>query len=137
LNSNTSILDKSIIRHAVTKGPTTPINFMEAALTDELTYRISSHNACHIEEDEEGKTYIRLYHLYLEQAEVMLYRINVYDPLPEFVIYTDDIPRWLDDSLSGLDETSRKRIVTEAVRRIYESVDPEYFHTNGIYGKIR
>jgi hypothetical protein len=106
-------------------------------LTDERTYRLSSFNACYIEENDDGNMCIRLYHLYLEQAEHTLYWMNVCDPIPEFAIFTGDIPSWLMDALAGLNKVAMKRIITNTVRRIYESVDPEFFHTNGIYGKIR
>ena len=103
-----------------------------AAVEDKLVMLISSYNTAEI--DEEG---IHITWQYLEQAKALIYRINVYDPLPEFVIFTSDLPRWLLEELGRCEKVTMKRIITNVVRRIYESVDPEYFHTNGIYGKIR
>ena len=44
----------------------------------------------------------------------------------------EDIPIGLAEALQGLGEDAKKRAITNAVRRIYESINPEYFHTNGI-----
>lgn len=106
--------------------------FSTGALEDKLVEIISSYNTADIDEDG-----IHLKWHYIDQAEALIYRINVYDPLPEFVIFTSDMPEWLLEALSGLGKAAMKRIITNAVRRIYESVDPVYFHTNGIYGKVR
>jgi hypothetical protein len=108
-----------------------------AALEDVLVKTISSKNTFHIDEDENGENEIRIHWMYLEQAEALLDCINIYDPLPEFVIFTEDIPEGLIQALDSLGKVLMKRVITNAVRRIYESIDPEYFHTNGIYGKIR
>ena len=104
-----------------------------AAVEDKLVEVISSDNTCEI--DDENRIHIKW--AYLEQAEALIYRINVYDPLPEFVIFTSDLPRWLLDELGHCGKVAMKRVITNAVRRIYESIDPEYFHINGIYGKVR
>lgn len=112
------------------------LQYTGAAIIDELTFRLSSFNACHLEEDLDGNTFIRIHHPYLQQAEANLYKCNIYDHPPQFVIFKADLPKWLMDSLATLDKVTMKRIITDAVRRIYESIDPEYFHTNGIYGKV-
>ena len=101
-----------------------------AAIEDRLVSIISSHNVFEI--DEEG---IHIKWDYLDQAKALIYRINVYDP--EFVIFTEHISEELSQELNSLGKVLRKKIITNAVRRIYESVDHEYFHTNGIYGKVR
>lgn len=103
-----------------------------AAVEDKLVLTISSHNTAEI--DEEG---IHIKWHYLDQAKALIYRINVYDPLPEFVIFTEDIPEGLSQQLNGLGKVLKKKVITNAVRRIYESVDPEYFHKNGISGKVK
>lgn len=103
-----------------------------AAIEDELVEGISSYNTSEIFEN---TIYIKWH--YLDQAEALIYRINVYDPLPEFVIFTEDIPQQLIKELNNLGKNTMKKVVTNAVRRIYESVDPDYFHTNGIFGKVR
>ncbi len=73
----------------------------------------------------------------LSLAEGLVYKVNVSDPIPPFVIWEEDMPLGLVMALEQLGEVSMNRAITNVVRRIYESVDPEYFHTNGIYGKIR
>ena len=103
-----------------------------AALEDKLVEQISSHNSFEIDEDG-----IHIKWHYLNQAEALIYRINVYDPLPEFVIFSEDIRIGLSQELNSFREVLQKKIITNVVRRIYASVDPEYFHTNGIYGKVR
>jgi hypothetical protein len=102
-----------------------------AAVEDKLVSAISSYNTAEIDEDG-----IHIKWHYLDQAMALIYHINVYDPLPEFVIFTENIPQQLSQELDRL-KVLKKKIVTNAVRRIYESVDPEYFHTNGVYGKVR
>lgn len=103
-----------------------------AAIEDRLVATISSHNTADIDQDG-----MHIKWPYLDQAKALIYRINVYDPLPEFVIFTSDLPRWLLEELGRCGKAAMKRIITNAVRRIYESVDPDYFHINGIYGKVR
>lgn len=112
-------------------------NYTLAALEDELVKTISSHNIIHIEEDDDGNEYIRIMHDYLEQAEWLLYRINVYQPILEFIIFEDDIPKRLVKALERQGKKGMYCIVTNAVRRVLESVNEEYFHTNGIYGKVK
>lgn len=107
-------------------------NLSISAIEDKLVSTISSCNT--IEIDEDG-IHIKWY--YLDQAKALIYWINLYDPLPEFVIFTEDIPIKFSQVLDSLGNVLKKKIITNAVRRIYESVDPEYFHTNGIYDKVR
>lgn len=108
------------------------IQYSIAGLEDKLVEAISSHNSFEIDED-----IICIKWDYIDQAKALIYHINVYDPLPEFVIFTQHIPEWLIQELSSFGKVTIKKIITNAVRRVYESVDPEYFHTNGIYGKVR
>ena len=54
-----------------------------------------------------------------------------------FVIWPNDIPLDLAMALEGLGKIAMKRVITNAVRRLYESVDPEYYHVNGIHGKVK
>lgn len=126
IDSNNNLTDKffySQTRNAI---------LSTAAIEDELVSTISSYNTSEIDEDG-----IHIKWHYIDQAKALIYRINVYDPLPEFVIFTEHISEELSQELNSLGEVLRKKIITNAVRRIYESVDPEYFHTNGIYGKVR
>ena len=108
-----------------------------AALEDELVRVSSSKNTSDVVEEEDDNIRIFIHWVYLAQAEALIYKINANDSLPEFVIFIEDIPRGLIEELSHYGKAKMKKIITNAVRRIYESVDPEFFHTNGIYGKIK
>lgn len=103
-----------------------------AALEDKLVQTISSSSIFELNEN-----VIHIKWHYLDQAEALLYRINICDPIPEFVIFSKDLPEELIQELTSLNKPAMKKIITNVVRRIYESVDPDYFHTNGIYGKVR
>lgn len=110
-------------------------NYTSAALEDELVKVLSSKNTADVIEEEDGRNRIYIYWMYLEQAENLIYRINICKPPQEFVIWEEDIPQNLTNALEGLGKIGMKRAITNAVRRIYESVDSDYFHTNGIHGK--
>ncbi|MGH9979359.1 MAG: hypothetical protein ACRD8Z_26520 [Nitrososphaeraceae archaeon] len=47
------------------------------------------------------------------------------------------MPDGLAKELQTLDDKTKDELITNVVRRIYESVDSEYFHTNGIWGKVQ
>jgi hypothetical protein len=103
-----------------------------AALEDELVRIITSHNVFYLEEvDDSGNKCIRIKWDYLDKAKALIYKINICDPLPEFVIFTEDIPNGLLEELNRQGKIMMKMIITNAVRRIYESINPEYFYTNG------
>ena len=112
-------------------------NCTQSKLADELTLTLSSKHDCEIYEDENRQIYLSTFHPYINQAEGLVYRINVYEHPPEFVIWEEDIPQTLCKALHDLDIFARNRVITEAIRRLYESVDHEYFHVNGLHGKVR
>ncbi len=112
-------------------------NYTPAVLEDELTFLLSSKNECDKILDEEGQLHIHVFHPYLNQAEGLIYKINIYRPKPKFVIWEGDIPLGLAKALEQLGKVTMKRVITDAVRRLYESADPEYYHTNGIHGKVK
>jgi hypothetical protein len=74
---------------------------------------------------------------YIEKARRLIYRINVSKPWPTFVISEGDIPLELVKALEGLGDITMKRIVTNVIRRLYESVNFDYYHTSGMYSKVR
>lgn len=74
---------------------------------------------------------------YYAQAEYFIRRINICEPLPVFVLHIEDIPGGLAKELENLDKSTRDKLITNVVRRIYESTDPDYFYTSGIYGKVK
>jgi hypothetical protein len=114
-------------------------NFTEAALVNALTQTLSSKYECDLYEDENicGGVGLYVFHPYLNQAEGWIYKINLYRPPPVFVIWREDIPIPLTRALLRLSKVAMNRVITGAVRGIYESVDADYFHANGLYGKIR
>lgn len=112
-------------------------NFTEAALEDRLVRLLSSKCTAEVVEQEDGSQWIYIFHPYLQQAEHLLYKINVYQPLPKFVIFPEDISSGLAKELESLGKVTMSKVITNAVRRLYESINPEYYHTNGIYGKVQ
>jgi hypothetical protein len=112
-------------------------NYSAAALEDELTYLLSSKSQCEVILDEEGHLHINVFHPYQNQAEGLLHKINVYDPLPEFVIWEQDIPLGLAKALENLGNVTMEQVITNTVCRLYESVNPNYFHINGILRKVK
>ena len=114
--------------------------YTNAALEDELVKVLSSNCTAEVIEVKEiHGLHHRIYfqQTYLEQAGALLYRTNLYEPPPEFVICKQDIPERLARELQNLGKVVMKKVITGAVRRLYESVDPDYFHTNGVYGRAR
>jgi hypothetical protein len=111
-------------------------DFTQSALTDKLTLALSSKLECNVFEDEDGQPYLSLFRPYLNQAEGLIYRMNVYNPPPDFVIEENDIPNALAQAIHDLGNFAMNKIITEAIRRLYESVDHDYFHANSLYGKI-
>ena len=112
-------------------------NYTSAALEDELVCLLSSKNEAEEIYDENGNQHILVYHPYLNQAEGLIYNINIKNPLPVFIIWPNDIPLDLAKALEGLGKIAMKRVITNAVQRLYESVNLTYYHTNGICGKVK
>jgi hypothetical protein len=112
-------------------------NYTQSALADELTLALSSKLECDVYEDKDSHPYLSIFRPYLNQAEGLLYRINVYEHQLEFVIFEEDIPQTLRKALRDLGIFGRNQVITEAIRRLYESVDHNYFHVNGLHGKVR
>jgi hypothetical protein len=82
---------------------------------------------------------IYITHKYYDHAEWFIYRINVYKPTPQFIINRSDLSNRLKKEIVCLRSTptTLNEVMTTAVRRIVESVNPEYYHLSGIHGKIR
>jgi hypothetical protein len=112
-------------------------HFTVAALTDELVRLFSSKCTAEVVEQDDGSQWIYIFHSYLQQAEERLYKVNVSQPLPKFVIFPEDIPAGLTKELKSIGKVKMNEVITNAVRRLYESIDFDYYHTNGIYGKVK
>jgi len=135
IDSNAKELNKSSQSDTDSNFTDNPYElFSISAIEDELTSRLSSTNEFYVNEKTRE---IRITWKYLDRAKKLLYCINLYDPAPEFLISSSDIPQKLSDELNHLDEMTKLEVITNVIRRIYESIDPPYFHKNGIYGKIK
>jgi hypothetical protein len=75
-------------------------HYTVAALEDELVRLLSSKCTAEVvEQEEDGNQWIYISHPYLQQAQHLLYKVNVYHPLPKFVIFPEDIPKGLVNEL--------------------------------------
>jgi hypothetical protein len=80
-----------------------------------------------------------IYYPYQEQARENLYKINLSNRPIIFEIYQCHLHPKLQKELfkiKQIDNNRYERIVTNSVKRLYESENFEYFHTSGISGKI-
>ena len=76
---------------------------------------------------------------YVEQAKAILYRINVFQPVPVFVINSSDLPKSLRRELEKFVNYPEQfdEIIMGAVSRILEDVNPRYFRVSGVRRSIR
>lgn len=105
-------------------------------LIDELVFHLGSINSFKINELTRE---IHISHKYYDRADLLIYRINVYEPIPEFEINLSDLTNGLKRDILKLTSTpaALDNIMTNTVRRIVEAVNPEYYHLAGIHGKIK
>lgn len=112
--------------------------FTTAALKDELTKQLSSKIEI-VGNPETLDIDIRFkYHVL---AGKLLYRINLARPVPVFEINLSDLSlelvAGLEELVVGDDDSALDDIAKDAISRMYESVNSDYFHTSGVRGKIR
>ena len=62
-----------------------------------------------------------------EQAIHLMYRIPVYTPIPPFIIDSSHLEKDVYNDLIGLDEECRNSVVKEAIGKIFENLNSEYF----------
>jgi hypothetical protein len=103
-------------------------------IKDELTYQLSS--KCIIN----WKT-LEFTHKYIERAEFVLYRINLWDPAtpPVFVINTSDLTPSLRTELERLKSSSPRqfdKIATESIQTLFEGINERYYHVAGLPYKV-
>ena len=120
------------------KSPGYHSHWSTLAIVDELTYQLSS--ACAFTIDENTKQ-IHILHKYYDQAEFVLYRINIWNfsKPPVFVINCADISQVLQNELEQLKESNFRlfdRVVTEAIQSLMEAINDRYYHVSGIAYKI-
>lgn len=111
-----------------------PSDFRTVAATkDELIFQLSSVRSFTINENTRA---IYITHKYYEQAEFVLYRINIWNPStpPIFIINCADLSRTLLCELAQLKKTDPPifdRIVT-AIQSLMEGINERYYHVSGI-----
>ena len=105
-------------------------------LVDELAFCLSSVASYIIKE---YTNQIHIIHKYSAQAEWMFHRINIWKPTPEFVINISDLTSRLKQELKEISSTPEtlNYVITQAVAKIFEAVNFEYYHRSGIAGKLR
>jgi hypothetical protein len=104
-------------------------------IEDELLLHLSTYAEAEIL----NKNKILIRHPYQEEAEFILYRINLAKPIPVFIIFESLLPKRIRQELIDLkkfDINEFNRTVTNVLKRLYEAIDYEYFHISGISGKI-
>ena len=120
-------------------------------IEDELVLHLSSYYDSEIKEENASNINsnnnnnnnnikeIVIKHPYQEQSKRMLYKINLANRPLVFKIHSNTLSPKLKEELNQLYKTNKEvfnEIVTNSVKRLYESIDYQYFHTNGIGGKI-
>jgi hypothetical protein len=108
-----------------------------AATKDELAFQLSSANSFLINR---SNNEIHITHKYYDQAQYLLFRLNLHDPPPFFIINLSDLSSRLRAELRLVHKSSFKlldEVVTYAIERILESVDGRYYHVNVLFGKTR
>jgi hypothetical protein len=105
-----------------------------AALEDELAFCL-----CSVKLYFKDTKEIHIIHKYYDQAESMIYRINVWQPPPVFVINLSDLTPKLKNELENLLVTPEtlNRVVIHAICRIFENIDERYYHLSGIMNRIK
>ena len=135
-NSNDKSLSKS-------KGNYFNLPWSISKIEDELVLHLSSYYDAEINEGVSNTNNnvkeIVIKHPYQEQAKSILYKINLANKPLVLNIYNNTLSTKLKEELNQLYNTNKgvfNEIVTNSVKRLYESIDYQYFHMNGIGGKI-
>ena len=76
---------------------------------------------------------------YEKQAEVILYRINIYSPAPAFILYASDLVQGsqLERELSSLDEEELDDVLREAIYRLLDELNVSDFKIDVLRRNIR
>ena len=124
------------------------VNYFELSwsisrIEEELVLHLSSYSDAEINEyknnSSNSNNEIIVKHPYQEQAHDLLYKINLANTILVFKIYDKTLPPKLVEELSDLwkrDKELFDEIVTNSLKRLYESIDHRYFHISGVRGKI-
>ena len=108
--------------------------YTTAALKDELTKQLSSKLETFGNSENKDENTVYKYHKY---AKKLLYEINLAKPIPIFEISVTDLSQELVQELQMIYEEILNEVVIDAISRLYESVNFDYFHTAEIRGKIK
>ena len=130
INDKQSIGKIRILKDKYNNNP-----WLSSKAEDELVLHLSSYAEAEILD--ENKILIK--HPYQEEGEFIIYRINLAKPIPDFIIFESLLPKKLRQELIDIkkyDINEFNKIVTNALKRLYETIDYEYFHLGGIGGKI-
>ena len=109
-----------------------------AAIFDELVYQLSSASSFTIDEN---TGHIHITHKYYDRAEIVLYRINIWNPStpPVFIINCSDISPVLQKELEQLKRSDPRlfdRVVTDTIQALMEGINERYYHVSGVAYKI-
>ena len=107
-----------------------------SALVDELTFNLCIFATYEIDL---VTKHIIFNHKYIDSGRQNLFYVNIVEDPSKIVFKIDrrDLKPKIISELAELDSESRNTVITEAVARVYESINYQYFHKNGIHGKIR
>ncbi|HZD36724.1 MAG TPA: hypothetical protein VE130_16080 [Nitrososphaeraceae archaeon] len=106
-----------------------------AAIEDEIVYSLYGATTLFLHE---GNKIFHIRQKYVEQAKIILFRINVFQPIPVFVINLSDLSPSLKRELKQIMRCPEilEEVVTNAVARILEDVNPKYFRVSGVRRNI-
>ena len=105
-----------------------------AAIEDELVYSLYSVTSPFLYD---SNKIVPIRQKYIEQAKNILYRTNVFQPVPDFVINLSDIPLSIRTELGKITSHEIDMAVTGAIARIYEDLDPRYFRISVVRRNIK
>jgi hypothetical protein len=108
------------------------VQYTLAAIEDELVYTLYSVITLFLNHN----NIFPIRQKYIEQAENILYHINLFQPVPVFVINISDIPGSLRKELERITSSEKRKVITGAVARILEDLDPRYFRISGVRRNI-
>ena len=103
-------------------------------MKDELTLQLSS--AAHYKIEPKIR-HIEIYHKYDKYGRRILFLINLAKEIPVFEIHKSDLSPILISQLEQIDEKTLNEVIVEAIANLYESIAFDYFHKNGVHGKIK
>jgi hypothetical protein len=111
-------------------------------IEEELLLHLSSYSDAEINKAKDNSynnNEIIVKYPYQEQAQDLLYKITLANTILVFKIHDKTLPPKLKQELGDIWKRDKElfyEIVTNSLKRLYESIDHRYFHTSGVRGKI-